>query len=167
MDPLGPTSSMPDLISERLEILDREERQRLFDLADQFDLLLGDLQKEENFQFWRGYLRDKVDLHRQHGDYLTSLALHRAGDLASALEFLTQLSGLPIEERAGQLAEQLPDQPFLVNFLPTLDNRVLLEIFTGGAPRPEGTTLPGHCQLCRPAQPVQRRGRSSPRCRPG
>jgi len=138
---LGLPSSMPDLIPERREILDREERQRLFDLADQFDLLLGDPQKEENFQFWRGYLRDKVDLHRQHGDYLASLALPRAADLASALEFLTRLSGLSPEEHAGRLAEQLPDQPFLVNFLPTLDNRILLELFTSGTSLPEGATL--------------------------
>jgi len=138
---LGPPSSMPNLISERREILDREERQRLFDLADQFDLLLGDPQKEENFQFWRGYLRDKVELQRQHGDYLTSLALPRAGDLASALDFLTELSGLSPDEQADRLAEQLPGQPFLVNFLPTLDNRVLIKLFTGGGPLPEGVTL--------------------------
>ncbi|HZA24546.1 MAG TPA: hypothetical protein VFA32_18435, partial [Dehalococcoidia bacterium] len=45
-----------DLLSTGREILAQEERQRLYDLADQFDLLRGDPQNEENFGFWRSYL---------------------------------------------------------------------------------------------------------------
>lgn len=62
-----------DLLSVASDVLDREERQRLTDLVEQFDGLLGDAQLEENFQFWRGYLRDKVALHRSHSDHLSSL----------------------------------------------------------------------------------------------
>jgi len=119
-----------DYISIRRDILAQEERQRLYDLAEQFDLLLGDPQKEENFQFWRGYLRDKVELHRQHEGYLTSLELVRATDLAGALGFLTELSGLSPEEQAARVADQLKVQPFVVNFLPTL----ALVAFTTGVP---------------------------------
>ena len=132
------------LLPARRETLNREERQRLLDLAAQFDLLLGDPQKEENFQFWRGYLRDKVDLHRLHGDYLASLdpqELPRAADLAAALEFLIGLPGRSPAEQSRLLAEQFPRQPFLVNFLPALDNRTLLELFGSGAQLPEGATL--------------------------
>ena len=130
-----------DLIPARRETLAREEQQRLFDLADQFDLLIGDPQKEENFQFWRDYLRDKVELHRRHGDYLTSLDSPRAADLASALEIITGLSRLTHEEQTRRLEEALPGQPFLVNFLPALENRTLLELFASGTPLPQGTTL--------------------------
>ncbi|GEM_PF-316395 len=128
----------------RRETLKREERQRLFDLAAQFDLLLGDPQNEENFQFWRGYLRDKVELHRLHPDFLASLEspeLPRAADLAAALDFLTELPGRSRVEQSRLLAERLTRQPFLVNFLPALDSRTLLELFGSGAPLPEGTTL--------------------------
>jgi hypothetical protein len=125
----------------RRQILIQEEQQRLFDLADQFHLLVGDPQKEENFQFWRGYLRDKLDLHRTHPDYLTSLRAPQAPDLAAALEFLSGLSGLSPTEQAKQIARQLPAQPFLVNFLPVLDNRTLMALFATGTPLPQGATL--------------------------
>ncbi|MDP6548653.1 MAG: hypothetical protein QF659_01080 [Dehalococcoidia bacterium] len=128
-------------LQERKETLKREERQRLHDLAAQFDLLLGDPQKEENFQFWRGYLRDKVDLHRLHSEYLASLNLTRAADLAAALDFLTGLQGQSPVEQSRLLTEQFPRQPFLVNFLPALDNRTLLELFGSGVRLPEGATL--------------------------
>ena len=84
----------PVLIETRLETLATEGRQRLVDLADRFDLLLGDPQQDEEFMFWRGYLRDKMELHRLHGGYLASLTsgdLLRAADWASALDFLTGL----------------------------------------------------------------------------
>ena len=130
-----------DLISPQQEQLSREERQRLFDLADQFDLLLGDPQKEENFRFWRGYLRDKVQLHRSYPNFLASMDHPRASDLASALEFLADLEGRPPEEQSQRVADRLPVEPFLVNFFPALSNRTLLELFAGATPIPEGATL--------------------------
>ncbi|MCI0866719.1 MAG: hypothetical protein J4N89_09235 [Chloroflexi bacterium] len=135
------SESPRDYISIRRDILVQEERQRLYDLAEQFDLLLGDSQKEEDFQFWRGYLRDKVELHRQHEGYLNSLVLARATDLAAALGFLTELSGLSPEEQALRVADQLEVQPFVVNFLPALENRALLALFSSETPLPEGRTL--------------------------
>ena len=130
-----------DLISPQREHLTREERQRLFDLADQFDQLLGGPQKEENFQFWRGYLRDKVRLHRSYPDFLVSLEEHRASSLASALEFLVDLEGRPPGEQSQRIADRLPAEPFMVNFFPALSNRTLLELFAGATPIPEGATL--------------------------
>ncbi|PKB79259.1 MAG: hypothetical protein BZY88_14435, partial [SAR202 cluster bacterium Io17-Chloro-G9] len=118
-----------------------EERQRLFDLADQFDLLLGDPQKEENFQFWRGYLRDKVQLHRSHTGFLDSIELPRAPALSSALGFLVDLEGRRPGDQAQRIAGRLPAEPFLVNFFPALSNRTLLELFAGATPIPQGVTL--------------------------
>ena len=134
-------SDSGDLISPQREHLSREERQRLFDFANQFDLLLGGPQKEENFQFWRGYLRDKVQLHRSYPDFLASLELPRASGLASALELLVDLEGRPPREQSQRIADRLPAEPFLVNFFPALSNRTLLELFADATPIPEGLTL--------------------------
>ena len=138
---LGASDVGTGLVQASLEILDQEERQRLYDLADQFDLLLGDAQKEEKFRFWRDYLRDKQKLHRQHPEFLASLSLPRAKDLAVALDVMNGLLGLSPGEQASRLARQLPSQPFLVNFLPVLDNRTLLELFGAGTQLPQGVTL--------------------------
>ena len=126
---------------EARDSISREERQRLFDLADQFDLLLGGPQKEENFQFWRGYLRDKLRLHRGHPGYLQSQDIPTAADLASAMDFLGMLEGLTAEQQATILETQLGEQPFLVNFLPALDNKVLLSLFAKKPALPSGATL--------------------------
>ena len=140
-DSLSSNKDLLNLFESRRTTLAEEERQRLFDLADQFDLLLGDPQKEENFQFWRGYLRDKVELHRQHPDYLASLELPRAADLAAALDFLTGLTGLSSQDQARRLEERLASQPFLVNFFPALENPTLLQLFGAVEQLPRGPTF--------------------------
>ena len=122
-------------------VLATEEKERLRDLAYGFDLLIGDPQKEENFEFWRRYLRDKVTLYRAHPDYLAVLSISRAEQLASALKFLpAEATGSP-GQQAQLLAAQLAEEPFLVNFLPTVDNDVLVELFSSGAVLPEGETF--------------------------
>ena len=123
------------------ELLVREERQRLFDLADQFDLLVGDAQKEENFGFWRGYLRDKVDLNRRHPEYMASLPLERAPSLAGALEFTVDLISRSPEDQVDRLRGELPKRPILINFLPAMANETLLLLFADTAPLPEGAIL--------------------------
>ena len=117
-----------------------EERQRLTDLAEQFDLLLGNAQLEEDFQFWRGYLQDKVTLYRSHPGHLHSLGLPRARELSDALEFLSGMEGSP-ESRAGTLAQQLSIQPVLVNFLPAVDDPTLVKLFADGPVLPDAPTL--------------------------
>ena len=135
-----PHSSSGDLLKAAAETLVVEERQRLTDLALQFDLLTGDPQLEEDFQFWRGYLRDKVALHRTHPKHLSSISDPRASEISGALAFLAALEGTP-EEQAASLAERAAGQPFLVNFLPAVDDRTLVELFSGGLALPEGPTL--------------------------
>ena len=122
-------------------VLDIEERQRLRDLTYQFDLLIGDPQNKEDFDFWRRYLLDKIDLYKPHSSYLLSLSHPRAVELNSALAFLSsQTSGTPLE-KSQILAAQLSKEPFLVNFLPAVDNQVLVELFSVGAELPTGETL--------------------------
>ena len=138
---LKPSTPPEEILLTAGIVLETEEKQRLHDLASQFDLLTGDPQKEENFQFWRGYLQDKVKLHRAHPGYLDSLKLDLAGRLASVLDFLAaQATGSPAE-RAERLADRLVEEPFLVNFLPAVDNQILVELFASGAALPEGKTL--------------------------
>ena len=129
-----------DLLSDALETVEEEERQRLMDLAEQFDLLIGDPQLEENFQFWRGYLRDKVALHRSHPQHLQSLSSEMADELAIALSFLSSLEGSP-ESRAKKLSDQIATQPLLVNFLPAADDRTLVKFFASKPKLPDGPTL--------------------------
>ena len=122
-------------------VLEIEEKQRLRDLAVQFDLLIGDPQIREDFQFWRRYLRDKVTLRAAHPGYLSSLELERAGQLASALGFVAYPARGSPAEQAERLAARLTQEPVLVTFLPAVDNQVLLELFASGAVLPEGRTL--------------------------
>ena len=140
-----PVLPVPDidrvLITQREELLIGEERQRLYDFADQFDLLLGDSPEEINFTFWRGYLRDKLELHQGQPQYLAELDLPRATEIASALDFLTQTSDLAPEALSRGIVDHLAGEPFLVNFLPVLDNRTLLALFGGEVSFPDGTTL--------------------------
>ena len=129
-----------DLLTSAAGTLAAEERQRLTDLAEQFDLLIGDPQLEEDFQFWRGYLRDKVALHRTHPDYLRSNSVPRASEISSALAFLGALEGTS-EGQAESLKQRIAVQPFLVNFLPAVDDRTLVDLFAHGPALPEGPTL--------------------------
>ncbi|PKB71824.1 MAG: hypothetical protein BZY87_03650 [SAR202 cluster bacterium Io17-Chloro-G6] len=138
---LEPFQPAEDILLTAESVLETEEKQRLRDLTYQFDLLIGDPQNEENFEFWRRYLRDKVTLHQAHPAYLAVLSQSRAGELASAMDFLAALTTGPPAERAELLADQLAKEPFLVNFLPAVDNQVLLELFASGAELPEGRTL--------------------------
>ena len=128
------------LLTTASRTLDVEELQRLTDLAEQFDLLLGDAQLEEDFQFWRGYLQDKLALYRTHQTHLDSLALPRARDISDALKFLSTLYGDP-DSRASMLADRISAQPFLVNFLPAVDNPTLLKLFANDPDLPEVPTL--------------------------
>ncbi len=135
------TYAMPDgPLSAAAPKLAEEERQRLTDLAKHFDLLLGDPQLEENFQFWRGYLRDKLALYLAHPAHLDSLGLTRARDIADALKFLSTLHGNPTD-RALVLGGRIPTQPFLVNFLPAVDNPTLLKLFANDPALPSAPTL--------------------------
>ena len=136
-----PSHSPPgDLLTTAAGTLAVEERQRLTDLAGQFDLLIGDPQLEENFRFWRSYLRDKVALHRTHPDHLSSISAPRASEISDALGFLAALEGSP-EERAASLEERVAGQPFLVNFLPAVDDGTLVDLFADDPALPEGPTL--------------------------
>ncbi len=108
-----------------------------------FDLLLGTPEHEENFRFWRGYLRDKIDLHRQYPGLVASMVHPRATEMDTALDFIQGLQGIGPSEKSDRIIRELPAQPFLVHFLPALDDRTLVDLFASGAELPSGATLKG------------------------
>ena len=130
-------------LEESAFILEREERQRLWDFADQFELLLGSPEYEENFDFWRGYLRDMQHLHRRNPGYLESLASPNATAISESLRALQALEGKGADSGAVEFARLIDELPFLLHFLPALDNSTLLSLFAGWASQPEAKTLKG------------------------
>jgi hypothetical protein len=123
---LEPGSPPEDMLATAHTVFETEEKERLRDLVYQFDLLIGDPQNEEDFEFWSRYLRDKISLHKAHPDYFPVLSHSRAGELDSAMDFLETLSGDSPAEQADRIADQLAQEPFLVNLLPALNNQVLV-----------------------------------------
>ena len=130
-------------------LLLQEEAQRLADFVQLFDQLIGAAPHREDFQFWRRYLRDKIDLHGRHPDLVASLGLPRSREIAAALNFFGANKDAGPNEEADLLAEELMVQPFLVHFLPALQNRTLLRLFTSGVALPEGSTLKGTSDFVR------------------
>ncbi len=129
------------------ETLLGEELQRLKDFVQHFDLLsaliVGTEEQTENFKFWRRYLRDKIELHKQHPELVASLSWPRAEPIADALDFLRTLEGKDSGQKVDLVTQELIARPFFVHFLPALDNRSLLTLFTSDVQLPEGATLKG------------------------
>ena len=134
------SASLPDLV---VDALRREERRRLQDFAEQFELLIGDPDNEENFDFWRGYLRDMRRLNKGHPGLLESLNLPTAAGIAGALTLIEDLDGLDHLERAARISRASEETPLVVHFLPVLENRTLLGLFSGGPDLPDVPTLKG------------------------
>ena len=139
---LPPSEPIP-ITQEVLATLNQEERQRLWDFADQFDLLLGSPEYQENFDFWRGYLRDMQRLHRRHAGFLDSIQPPRSREISEAFDFLRELDGESIHSQAEGFMHNIQVQPFVLHFLPVLDNRTLLALFAMSSFPTEGATLKG------------------------
>ena len=160
--PLDPYQNVSRLEDARISaeisfILEGEERQRLFDFADQFDeikerraALTDATGTDRGFNFWARYLRDIFDLHAAHPDVLASGSGARGQELGDTLDAYRELDPLPPAEQAaryraltGELREpgdrgsrRLPD---FRDFAPLLKARTLLELFpAGSAPGSDG-----------------------------
>ena len=125
------------------ELIRSEERQRLQDFVEQFDLLLKPEDGKPNFKFWRGYLGDKLNLHGAYPELIPSLGLPRAGEIGKALDFLTSLDGKSSQEKAQLVQDELRRSTLLVFFLPVLDNATLLTLFLAGVDLSSEATLGG------------------------
>jgi len=84
-----------------------EERQRLLDFAQQFDLikarefaLVDAAGVNRGFSFWKSYLGDMKELHRAQPDVLAQHPDERARKLGSALDFYTAVERLSPSSQA-------------------------------------------------------------------
>ena len=116
-----------------------EERQRLMDFAEQFDLVKGSSSAvydaadvNRGFSFWRGYLSDKKQLHKLYPDVLGNHPSAAARELGAAFDFYIRLDGAAPESQAKAVAERL-DEPAIREFAVLLNPRAIVELFSGGA----------------------------------
>ena len=112
-----------------------EEKQRLIDFAEQFDgiierefSLLDAVGADRGFDFWRGYLSDKLTLHRKHPDVLSGLDTQQAAELAAALDFYLGIAGLS-EDTQVERFRQASDQPQIAQLAVLLKPRAVVELF--------------------------------------
>ena len=126
------------------DILVGEERQRLIDFVEQFESVLNDddsltdaANVDRGFPFWRSYLREMFAIHKRHPDLVEEYEIEGAEDsIAEAFEALESAMGRGHGEAVEHLASQLEEDSFLYNFLPILDDRLLLAVLE---PEAEGT----------------------------
>lgn len=130
------------------DILVGEQRQRLTDFVEQFEQVLNDegslrdaVNVDRGFPFWRSYLREMFAFHKRYpevvGDRETSDS--GAGPIESAFEALELAMELNHSAAVEYLTGRLEDDPFLFNFVPILDDRLLLDVVE---PAPEGRNSP-------------------------
>ena len=127
------------------EITLGEEKQQLLDFAIEFDPIVGNDDSlkdaagvDTGFPFWRSYLREMYQLHKRYPGLLPGNGeTGRAAEIALAFDILIEGEKLGTAQRVAFLSGELSSHPFLYNFLPILDNRVLVELLgPGESPQP-------------------------------
>ena len=93
------------------DILVGEERQRLIDFVEQFDLVISDddslrdaVNVDRGFPFWRSYLREMFSIHKRHPDLVEEYeSVGTKDSIAVAFEALESAMG----REHGEAAEYL------------------------------------------------------------
>ncbi len=116
-------------------LLEKEERQRLIDFAEQYDLIKSNefsfvdaANVDRSFQFWRDYIRDMLRLHRNDPQLLAA-APGRGPQLKNALDTFLEAEKLSQDQQIEFFRDRLKD-PFLMDFSVLLPSRVLIELFS-------------------------------------
>ena len=108
-------------------IVEAEERQRLADFAEQFDVFFEEIDGTavaSDTQFWRGYLQGLADLHRSNPEVLDAVAPQQA--LAKqGLDFLLRAAPLPPDEGVPFAQRRIGEKPFLLQFAAGLPHPTL------------------------------------------
>ena len=136
LEPAGSTS-LPEGIA---ALVEREERQRLQDFAIQFDLVTG-LEELDGrlialeLRFLRGYLEDKLVLHKRYPEALSDIAdeAPAAAGLQRVLDAFAELDGKPTDERADLLASRM-EEPIFSVFWPLVRASTMMELHARGIP---------------------------------
>ena len=129
MEPLS-TAEVPQRFH---AILEGEERQRLNDFAQQYELIkrerfsLTDAASVDgDFKFWRRLLREVLELHRKHPDVLPQ-AGGQGINIAGVLDTLLEAERLAPQEQARLLRPRL-QEPLVSDFLVLLHSRALVDL---------------------------------------
>ncbi len=115
-------------------IVKAEDRQRLVDFVEQFDLYFKAVDGEpvtNDFRFWRGYLRDMAGLSRNYPDVIGGESAPTA-QIRNALRFLLDVEALPSVERAAFVRSRLLEDRALLGFVTALDHRTLADLLSAG-----------------------------------
>ncbi len=139
--PLDQYSGLPATDHSGLDQLARtlyegEERQRLIDFAEQFDgildrefSLLDAVGADRGFDFWRGYLSDKLALHQRYPGVLTATESMRGAELSSALDFYAEISRNTAEEQV-ELFKASSSEPQISELAVLLKPQAIVELFS-------------------------------------
>ena len=128
------------------ETLAAEERQRLRDFAEQYELikrekfsLVDAASIDGDFKFWRSLLREMLELHRKHPAMLTQQAMDQGAGIAEVMDTIEAARGLSHTEQVSLFAPRL-EETLVADFLVLLNSRVLVDLFSQ-APR-DATATP-------------------------
>ena len=126
------------------EVLAGEERQRLRDFAHQYDLIKSEkfglvdaASVDRDFKFWRGLLRDMLELHSKHPRVLKREIGEQGVRLADVMDTFLEAKNLPQEEQVELFKPRL-DETLIADFVVLLNSRVLVELFRESAPQAGG-----------------------------
>ena len=121
-----------------VKIFELEEKQRLLDLAEQFDLvkasqfsLVDAAGVDRGFSFWRSYLGDKKRLHQRHPEVLGDHSQAHARQLGDALDFYLSIEGSGPESQAEAVRAR-SGEPIIHEFAVLLKPRAIGELYSGG-----------------------------------
>ena len=112
-----------------------EERQRLFDFAEQFDFIKQSSSAvydaanvNRGFSFWRGYLADKKRLHGLYPEVLGDHPSASARELGAAFDFYLALDGESPEKQVEAVAARM-QEPTIREFAVLLKPRAIVQLF--------------------------------------
>ena len=116
-------------------ILAGEERQRLKDFAQQYDLIKSEkfslvdaASVDGDFKFWRSLIRQMLGLHRKHPEVLSEQSGSQGARLGTALNTFLEAESLSHREQVELFRPQLDDL-LIADFAVLLPSRVLVDLF--------------------------------------
>jgi hypothetical protein len=152
--PLGgyrvPARPGAKLAENTAETLAHEQRQRLFDFADQFELvksrefaLVDAAGVNRGFSFWRQYLSEMRELHRAQPGPLKGHSSRLARSLGEALDFYVSVERLSPASQAERYRLRAAE-PSVREMAVLLKARAIVELFGGSpsTPLPQGDGRP-------------------------
>ncbi len=130
--PKEPTSVPPSIPA----IAKAEERQRLRDFVEQYDLikqnqfnLVDAAQVDRGFFFWRGYLQEAKDLYRKNPEVLQTQTGTGGQRLAALFDTYIAAEEMPRDKQVDYLKRKFAEDGELLDFSATLPTHMLIDLF--------------------------------------